>query len=115
MPTFTRRQFVHRAALASAAIAAPAIVKAAGTAEKITLAFIGPGGMGTNHIKTMAQRTDVTYAYVCDADSKRAEAAAKLIQELSGQTPKVVSDMRRLAARRGQSLAGQLQGLIPRR
>jgi predicted dehydrogenase len=38
----------------------------------------------------------VTFSYVCDADSKRAEAAAKLIQETTGQTPKIVTDMRRV-------------------
>ena len=44
----------------------------------------------------MCKRDDVIYSWVCDADSKRAETAAKTIQELTGQTPKVVSDMRRV-------------------
>jgi hypothetical protein len=63
----TRRQFTL------ATLAAPAILKAAGKEDKINLAFIGPGGMGTNHIKTMCKRDDVIFSYVCDADSKRAE------------------------------------------
>ena len=79
MQTISRRQFVHRTALASAALAAPAAVNAAGEGDKISLAFIGPGGMGTNHIKTMCQRKDVIFSWVCDVDSKRAEAAAKLV------------------------------------
>ena len=52
--------------------------------------------MGTNHLKTMCKRSDVIYSWVCDADLKRAETAAKTIHELTGQTPKVVSDMRRV-------------------
>lgn len=88
-----RRQFVRTSL---AAFASPALLRAENKADKINLAFIGPGGMGTNHIKTMCKRTDVTFSYVCDADSKRAETAAKSIQELSGQTPKIVSDMRRV-------------------
>jgi predicted dehydrogenase len=91
MNTLSRRQFVRHSAIAS--LVAPTLLKAA-PADKINIAFIGPGGMGTNHIKTMCKRSDFTASYVCDADSKRAEAAAKLIQELTGQTPKVVSDMR---------------------
>lgn len=89
----SRRQFVHHSALAS--LATPALLKSA-PPDKINLAFIGPGGMGTNHIKTMCKRSDFIVSYVCDADSKRAEAAAKLIHDLTGQTPKVVSDMRRV-------------------
>lgn len=88
MNMLTRRQF------ALATFAAPAILKGAGAVDKINLAFIGPGGMGTNHVKTMCQRSDVIFSYVCDADSKRAATAAKTIQELTGQTPKIVSDMR---------------------
>ena len=91
MNTLSRRRFVSHA---TAAFAAPAILKAAGASDKVNLAFIGPGGMGTNHVKTMCKRTDVVFSWVCDADSKRAAAAAKTIQELSGQTPKIAKDMR---------------------
>lgn len=65
-------------------------------AEKINLAFIGPGGMGKNHIRTLCKRQDVIFSWVCDADSKRAEEAAKLVQEISGQTPRIASDMRQV-------------------
>jgi len=91
MNLITRRHFVAQAALASASLS-----RATSANDKINLAFIGPGGMGTNHIKTMCKRTDVIFSYVCDADSKRAATAAKLIQELTGQSPKIVSDMRRV-------------------
>ena len=94
MNTLTRRQFVRGTALAS--LAAPAILKAAGGADKIHLAFVGPGGMGTHHIKTMCKRDDVIFPWVCDADSSRAEKAAKTIQDISGQTPKLTNDMRRV-------------------
>ena len=94
MNTLTRRQFVRSTALAS--LAAPAILKAAAGPDKISLAIIGPGGMGTHHIKTMCQRNDVIFPWVCDADSSRAEKAAKTIQDISGQTPKVTNDMRRV-------------------
>ncbi|MDZ4286596.1 MAG: Gfo/Idh/MocA family oxidoreductase [Prosthecobacter sp.] len=96
MNTFSRRQFVQNTGMAAAAVAAPAIVRAAAESDKINLAFIGPGGMGTNHVKTMCQRKDVIFSWVCDADSKRAEAAAATIQQMTGQTPKVARDMRKV-------------------
>ena len=91
MNLITRRHFVTQAGFACASLS-----RAVSTDDKINLAFVGPGGMGTNHIKTMCKRTDVIFSYVCDADSKRAATAAKLIQELTGQSPKIVSDMRRV-------------------
>ncbi len=89
----TRRQFLRRSALASLAV--PSLLKAAGV-DKVNLAFIGPGGMGTSHIRTMCKRSDVIFSWVCDADSSRVEKAAKLVNELSGQSPKTATDMRRV-------------------
>lgn len=96
MNPVTRRQFVRQAGAASVAFAAPAILEAAGSPDKINLAFIGPGGMGMNHVRTMSKRNDVVFSWVCDPDSTRAAAAAKTIQELTGQTPKIEKDMRRV-------------------
>ncbi len=90
----SRRRFIRQSGAASLAMSAPSLIKAANVGDKVNLAFIGPGGMGTNHVKTMCKRTDVVFSWVCDADSKRAAAAAKTIQELSGQTPKIAKDMR---------------------
>lgn len=98
MDITSRRQFVSNMAFASTALAAPKLVTAAAasSSDKINLAFIGPGGMGMNHVKTMCQRKDVIFSWVCDADSARAETAAKTIQELTGQTVKVAKDMRQV-------------------
>ena len=90
----SRRHFLIQSGAATAALSAPSLIKAANAAEKVNLAFIGPGGMGSNHVKTMLTRKDVIYSWVCDADSKRAATAAKTIQEVSGQTPKIAKDMR---------------------
>ena len=92
MNQLTRRQFASTGLMA----ALPAFVRAQSPSNQVNLAFIGPGGMGTNHIKTICQRKDITFSWVCDADSSRAEKAAKLVQELSGQTPKIATDMRKV-------------------
>lgn len=76
-------------------MAAPAIVRAATETKKTRLAMIGPGGMGSNHVRTLCQRKDVEFLWVIDADADRAAAGAKTIQELTGQTPQIAQDMRR--------------------
>jgi predicted dehydrogenase len=96
MSTHTRRQFIRRTAATSVALAAPSILTAANQPDRINLAFIGPGGMGMNHVRTFCTRTDLTFSSVCDPDSTRAAAAAKTIQELTGQTPRIEKDMRRV-------------------
>jgi predicted dehydrogenase len=96
MTPLSRRHFLREAGAASLALASPAIVEAAGENEKINVAFIGPGGMGMNHVRAICKRTDVTISWICDADSSRAASAAKTVQELAGQTPKIEKDMRRV-------------------
>ena len=96
MNPHSRRHFIRQTGAASLAFTAPAILGAAASVEKINLAFIGPGGMGMNHVRTMSKRSDVTFSWVCDADASRAAAAAKTIQELTGQTPRIEQDMRRV-------------------
>ena len=88
MKPVNRRHFVQSSALATASLAAPALVKSANAPDKINLAFIGPGGMGSSHVKTFCQRSDMNFSWVCDVDSKRAEVAAKTIKDLTGQTVK---------------------------
>ena len=73
-------QGAHPPPFALATLAAPALLKAQNEGDKINLAFIGPGGMGTTS-RRCTQRDDVIFSFVCDADSKRAEAGAKLNQE----------------------------------
>jgi predicted dehydrogenase len=95
MRPLSRRQFTRATGLATAGLALPSVGRG-GPAEKTNVAFIGPGGMGMNHVKTMCQRKDVLFSWVCDADSKRMELAAKTIAELTGQKPKLAADMRKV-------------------
>jgi predicted dehydrogenase len=97
----SRRHFIQQTAAASAALAAPSFLKAASQPEKINLAFIGPGGMGMNHVRTFCKRSDLVFSWVCDPDSNRAATAAKIIQELTGQTPKIAKDMRQVLEDKG--------------
>jgi predicted dehydrogenase len=94
MSTPNRREFLTHAGAATLALAAPA--QAAQANDRITVGVIGCGGMGTSHAKTLAGRKDVTIAYVCDPDSKRAADAAKAVEAGSGKAPTPVPDLRKV-------------------
>jgi predicted dehydrogenase len=87
----------NTAVLAGAVTFAPApSANAAGANDKIVIGIIGPGGMGTNHLRGFAGYKDVEIAFVCDPDDKRCHAAAQEAGKGSGKTPKTVKDMRRV-------------------
>ncbi|MBI3851622.1 MAG: Gfo/Idh/MocA family oxidoreductase [Verrucomicrobia bacterium] len=99
MKTTDRRQFLKQtgalvAGTAALGFANPA--RAAGANEKVVMGVIGPGGMGTNLLKSFAAQKDVEFAYVCDVDADRMAKAAKEVETTSGKAPKSVKDLRRI-------------------
>ncbi len=92
-----RRQFLQDTALfvGAAALSAPAVGAAAADA-KIVLGIIGPGGMGTNHLRAFAGYDDVAIAHVCDPDAGRLARAAGETEKLTGKAPRADKDMRRM-------------------
>jgi predicted dehydrogenase len=97
MPAIPRREFLSASAglVSAAALAAAAELSAATANEPLNVAVIGPGGMGTNHLKLLSARKDVKVACVCDVDATRLAAAAKLVEQNGGQ-PKAVKDLRQV-------------------
>jgi predicted dehydrogenase len=95
MPPVTRRHFLGSSvtAVSAAALASAARLSAATQSAPLQVAVIGPGGMGTGHLKLLAARKDVRIAYVCDVDANRLAAAAAHVQQ-SGGNAKPVKDMR---------------------
>lgn len=104
-----RREFLIEAS--GAALAATAWTAASGNAaadepaaslasksanEQPVVAVIGPGGMGTSHLKQLAANKEVRLAYVCDVDENRLDAAVKTAESISGSAPTPVKDMRRI-------------------
>lgn len=100
----TRREFLEQSAgTLAAATAISAWVGSESRAaepstesERIPVAIIGPGGMGTQHTHQLASNPAVRVAYVCDVDDQRSARAAETITKGSGTEPKVVKDMRRI-------------------
>lgn len=95
MPT-TRREFVRDAGLGAAALALGTGPAAAQERRKVVVGLIGPGGMGTAHLRLLSARKDVEVAWVCDPDRPRLAAAAELVRAATGQAPKTAEDMRRV-------------------
>ncbi len=91
-----RRHFLKQSSLAAAALGAAPSLRAAGANERVVLGIIGPGGMGTNLLKSFAGQADVEIAYVCDVDATRTAAAVKNVSDIAGRAPKGVGDMRRV-------------------
>ena len=91
-----RRQFIQSTALLAGAAAMAPALRAAGANDKIRLGIVGPGSIGMYHLRAFAGYPDVELVYVCDPDEKRRRAAASEAEKISGRTPQVVSDMRRV-------------------
>jgi predicted dehydrogenase len=98
MNTTDRREFLKRSgqATAAATLALSATARAQGANERFVVAVIGPGGMGSNHLRLLSTNKAVQVAYVCDVDEKRLAAAAETVGKLGGGTPKAVKDMRQV-------------------
>ena len=91
----SRRAFLQTAAAVS--VGACAAVSVASTDERrLKLGLIGCGGMGSGHLRELSKRTDAEVAWVCDVDTQRLAAAAKIVEEGSGRTPQTTGDLRRI-------------------
>ena len=95
-PTSERRAFLKNSAVATVAIPLVSQWSQARDADPIAIGIIGVGGMGMSHLKQLARRTDTSIAYVCDVDRIRLQNALKTVQEISGKSPKAVTDLREI-------------------
>lgn len=90
-----RRDFLAATGIGAVALTARTRQSvAANAAERITVGVIGPGGMGLNHVRNLADRSDVRIAAVCDVDSERAGRAAEHVQKVTGTAPAITGDLR---------------------
>lgn len=88
--SLTRREFVRRSSLATAAIAAPLILPSRllgknAPSEKIAVGLIGAGNIATGHLDTLLGYADsVRILGICDVDRERREAAAARVNREYG-------------------------------
>jgi len=99
MRTLNRRSFLRHSSTFAGTAASLHLTSGARAQSpngKFTIAFIGPGGMGTYHLKTFVQNDQVDIAYVCDVDQNRLAAAVKNVEASGRKAPKAVGDLRRV-------------------
>ena len=98
-PGVTRRVFLGAAAGVAAAIHRPLFAQPAPPSDRIRLAFIGVGGMGTSRLREFMTHPDVEIAAICDVDGRHRDAAIALVEKTRGQKPPGEGDFRRLLTR----------------
>ena len=100
MNAVERRTFLVTAGAATAALATRTVQAQEASRKdaggKIVLGLIGPGGMGSNHLRELASRKDVQVAHVCDVDANRLATAVKEVESRSGKAPQAGKDLRRM-------------------
>lgn len=93
----TRREFLQDAGAAAVAIGVSGTaLGAVGANEKVTIAVIGTGGMGTGHVRALSARNDVNLAWLCDVDEKRLASAAEVVNQAKGKAPQTTKDLRQV-------------------
>src|SRR5687768_6176400 len=96
--TSDRRGFLKQASMAAAgtaALSAASYAQVGGANDRFQVAIIGPGGMGTGHLRTLVGQKDVQITHVCDVDQARLAAAVKGAT-VGAHAPRGESDMRRV-------------------
>ncbi len=96
-----RRKFLQQAAAGGiAATFALSGTKSSGRVlganDRVRVAVAGVHGRGQGHIRNFATMKDVEIAYLVDPDSRLFDSRSKLVERLTGNTPRCVQDFRRV-------------------
>ncbi len=90
--TLPRRSF-----LTTAGLLAPSLFRGAGSpGETVHLAVTGVRGRGKDHIRHFAKVPGVSIDTICEVDERLWPGIAKLVQDVTGRTPKLEADIRRV-------------------
>jgi predicted dehydrogenase len=108
MDIFSRREFLERSAILSAAAAALGAgaataadtkpVAAAGRADKLRVAVVGVRGRGMSHVAGFAAKNNCEITTVCDCDEAVIGKAMKEIEGKQGKAPRFEKDIRKVVA-----------------
>jgi predicted dehydrogenase len=102
MTSHTRRQFLEESLLAATAAAvwpaqraqAAKPPKKAAPGQRLSVAIVGVGGRGGEHVAQFLALPETEITYIVDADAKVGQKRADQIAKRQGRRPKVVKDMR---------------------
>ncbi|NUQ66369.1 MAG: Gfo/Idh/MocA family oxidoreductase [Pirellulales bacterium] len=103
MSKYTRRQFLEESLLAAtAATLLPGIGRAAekekpkkkSPGDRLSVAIVGVGGRGAEHVRQFLELPDTEITYIVDADEKIGQARVEAIARVQERKPKFVKDLR---------------------
>lgn len=101
-----RRGFLRKAGIAAGtaagiwgAIPLRSAYGAVGPNDKVRIAVVGCGGMGSQHVAALFRNPQCELVAVCDVLGRRYEAAAKAIEENTGKRPDGYQDFRHILDR----------------
>ncbi|HEX2534007.1 MAG TPA: Gfo/Idh/MocA family oxidoreductase, partial [Chitinophagaceae bacterium] len=82
-----RRQFLRQSSLTALGLTfLPAFARKAVASERVRLAIVGLGGMGTQHLKWFAALPEVEIVALCDVDRDHLDTALKTLSALNPQS-----------------------------
>ena len=93
MKSVNRRRFLR---VSSVAVAGAYASRVRGANDTIVMGVVGPGGMGTNLLRSFTGQPGVTIAAVCDPDEKHRTRAQGIVKAATGKSPRAVKDMRKI-------------------
>src|SRR5687768_5843567 len=92
MERSNRRKFLTQGLVIGAGLSlAPNLVFGRPPDKKVRLGMIGVGLRGTNHLRNLLSRTDVTIPSICDIDVERISIAQDLISKAGHQKAEAYS------------------------
>jgi predicted dehydrogenase len=101
----SRREFVKKVGLGSTALtiggtafgfSAKSYSQIKGANDRIRIAVVGVNSRGKAHIVAISKCSNISISYICDVDTRAAEAAAKMAEENTKERPKIQFDFRKL-------------------
>jgi predicted dehydrogenase len=101
MTSLSRRRFLKTAAAVSSTFPLFTIAgtqasgRVIGANDTVRIGIVGTGSRGSGHIGEYLKIDNVQISHLVDPDSSRVRSQAKRIEDKSGKTPNVYSDMRR--------------------
>ncbi|WP_166825743.1 Gfo/Idh/MocA family protein [Thalassoroseus pseudoceratinae] len=91
-----RRTFLKQAGLATAVWTGVSSSARAADSERLRVGMIGPGGMGSYHLRVLTANPEVEVAWVCDVDEQRLAKAVEHVESATEQRPQTTDDMRKV-------------------
>ncbi|MCH8233166.1 MAG: Gfo/Idh/MocA family oxidoreductase [Bacteroidetes bacterium] len=96
----SRRTFIKKSAAGvigvGFAFSARSYANILGANDRVNVAVVGLHGRGKAHLSAIYHTTNTRISAICDVDSRELTKTAELVNEMNGQKPDVIVDIRKL-------------------